>query len=143
MRRCVLLCAQSEGTFFCGVGEYVTVAGSTLARLCFRVHGAMRVAHGSADHVGSRGVYTTHHSPGQSRNSVGRRFVGSETRSALACPHEAGEDAFYAPSESVVVACVGDGGTQGRPAKEATPRPLLGGLASLAPAHRVSVAVTN
>ena len=36
----------------------------------------------------------------------------------LACPHEAGDDVFCAPSESLVVTCAGDGETQGRPAKE-------------------------
>ena len=61
---------------------------------------------------------------------------GSESE-VLACPHEAGEDVFCAPSESATVACVGDGETQGRPAKEAAPQPFLGGLSSLAPAHRV------
>lgn len=67
---------------------------------------------------------------------------GSESE-VLACPHEAGEDVFCAPSESVVVACVGDGETQGRPAKEAAPQPLVGGLASLAPVHRISAAVAH
>merc|ERR1712072_190587 len=36
----------------------------------------------------------------------------------LACPHEAGDDVFCAPSESLVVTCVGDGDAQGRLAKE-------------------------
>ena len=36
----------------------------------------------------------------------------------LACPHEAGDDVFCAPSGSLVVTCAGDGETQGRPAKE-------------------------
>lgn len=40
----------------------------------------------------------------------------------LACPHEAGDGVFCAPSESVVVTCAGDGETQGRPAKEAVPQ---------------------
>lgn len=40
----------------------------------------------------------------------------------LACPHEAGDDVFCAPSESLVVACSGDGDTQGRPAKERAPQ---------------------
>ena len=45
---------------------------------------------------------------------------GSES-GPLACPHEAGDDVFCAPSESLVVTCVGDGDTQGRPAKEPSP----------------------
>jgi len=40
----------------------------------------------------------------------------------LACPHEAGDDVFCAPSESIVVACAGDGDSQGRPAKEVAPQ---------------------
>ena len=40
----------------------------------------------------------------------------------LACPHEAGDDVFCAPSESVVVTCAGDGDSQGRPAKESAPQ---------------------
>jgi len=40
----------------------------------------------------------------------------------LACPHEAGDDVFCAPSESLIIDCVGDGETQGRPSKEASPQ---------------------
>merc|ERR1712166_1465453 len=40
----------------------------------------------------------------------------------LACPHEAGDDVFCAPSESIVVTCAGNGDSQGRPAKEAAPQ---------------------
>ena len=47
--------------------------------------------------------------------------AGAESE-PLACPHEAGDDVFCPPSESVVVACTGDGETQGRPAKEAAPQ---------------------
>jgi hypothetical protein len=47
---------------------------------------------------------------------------GSES-GPLACPHEAGDDVFCAPSESLVVTCAGDGETQGRPAKELAPEP--------------------
>ncbi len=47
---------------------------------------------------------------------------GSES-GPLACPHEAGDDVFCAPSESLVVTCAGDGETQGRPAKEPAPEP--------------------
>lgn len=47
---------------------------------------------------------------------------GSEV-GPLSCPHEAGEDVFCAPSESLVVTCAGDGETQGRPAKESSPQP--------------------
>lgn len=46
---------------------------------------------------------------------------GSES-GPLACPHEAGDDVFCAPSESLVVTCAGDGETQGRPAKESAPQ---------------------
>ena len=46
---------------------------------------------------------------------------GSEA-DPLACPHEAGDDVFCAPSESLVITCAGDGETQGRPAKESAPQ---------------------
>jgi hypothetical protein len=45
---------------------------------------------------------------------------GSEAE-PLACPHEEGDGVFCAPSESLTVSCVGDGETQGRPAKEPAP----------------------
>ena len=45
---------------------------------------------------------------------------GSEA-GLLACPHEAGDDVFCAPSESLLVTCAGHGETQGRLAKEAAP----------------------
>ena len=44
--------------------------------------------------------------------------TGAESE-PLACPHQAGDDVFCAASESLVVACTGDGETQGRHAKEA------------------------
>ena len=47
--------------------------------------------------------------------------TGAESE-PLACPHQAGDDVFCAASESLVVACTGDGETQGRPAKEAAPQ---------------------
>lgn len=50
--------------------------------------------------------------------------AGSESN-PLDCPHEAGDDVFCAPSESLLVACAGDGETQGRPAKEAPARPSM------------------
>jgi len=53
----------------------------------------------------------------------------------LKCPHEAGDDVFCAPSESIVVACAGDGETQGRVAKEAAPQPTLGKSVGLVVAH--------
>jgi len=40
----------------------------------------------------------------------------------LQCPHEAGDDVFCAPSESIVVTCAGEGESQGRPAKESAPQ---------------------
>jgi len=49
---------------------------------------------------------------------------GAES-SPLTCPHEAGDDVFCAPSESMVVTCAGDGETQGRPAKEVSLQPSL------------------
>ena len=49
---------------------------------------------------------------------------GSES-GPLACPHEAGDDVFCAPSESLVVTCAGEGETQGRPAKETAPQPTM------------------
>merc|ERR1711907_309515 len=45
---------------------------------------------------------------------------GSES-GPLACAHEAGDDVFCAPSESLTVTCAGDGETQGRAAKEMAP----------------------
>ena len=59
---------------------------------------------------------------------------GSE-KNVLECPHESGEDVFCAPSESIVVTCAGDGDTQGRPAKESAPQPIVGAPIALAPAH--------
>lgn len=50
--------------------------------------------------------------------------TGQESN-VLKCPHEAGDDVFCAPSESVVVTCSGDGETQGRAPKEAPPQPSL------------------
>ena len=47
--------------------------------------------------------------------------TGAESE-PLACPHQAGDDVFCAASESLAVACTGDGETQGRPAKEAAPQ---------------------
>ena len=49
----------------------------------------------------------------------------SAESSPLACPHEAGDDVFCAPSESMVVTCAGDGETQGRPAKEVSLQPSM------------------
>lgn len=42
--------------------------------------------------------------------------LGSET-DVLACSFEEGDDVFCAPNEAVVLACEGDGDTQGRPPK--------------------------
>lgn len=56
---------------------------------------------------------------------------GAES-AVLSCPHQAGEDVFCAPSESLVLACAGDGETQGRPAKEPAPQTSLTGTISLA-----------
>ena len=49
--------------------------------------------------------------------------TGAEA-TVLKCPHEAGDDVFCAPSESIVVTCAGDGDAQGRPAKEPAPQPI-------------------
>ena len=49
---------------------------------------------------------------------------GSES-GPLACPHEAGDDVFCAPSESLVVTCAGEGETQGRAPKETAPQPAV------------------
>mmetsp|Transcript_56149 Transcript_56149/g.89063 ORF Transcript_56149/g.89063 Transcript_56149/m.89063 type:complete len:280 (-) Transcript_56149:27-866(-) len=59
---------------------------------------------------------------------------GSE-HNVLECPHQAGEDVFCAPSESIVVSCAGDGDTQGRAVKESAPQPILGSGVALAPVH--------
>lgn len=60
--------------------------------------------------------------------------TGSENN-VLDCPHQAGDDVFCAPSESIVVTCAGDGETQGRPQKESAPQPSIGESISLAPVH--------
>jgi len=59
---------------------------------------------------------------------------GSE-KNVLECPHESGGDVFCAPSESILVTCVGDGDTQGRAAKDSAPQPMVGERIALAPAH--------
>ena len=48
-----------------------------------------------------------------------------QENSVLDCPHVAGTDVFCAASESIMVTCAGNGETQGRPAKEAAPQPVL------------------
>ena len=79
-----------------------------------------------------------HLSPSLGPSLVSKQFLGAACGSAapgvselacsgaesepLACPHEAGDDVFCAPSESIVVACAGDGDSQGRPAKEVAPQ---------------------
>jgi hypothetical protein len=52
---------------------------------------------------------------------LGELACSGTEKSVLACPHEAGDDVFCAPSESLVVTCVGNGETQGRPAKMNSP----------------------
>lgn len=52
---------------------------------------------------------------------VGELACSGSESGPLACPHEAGDDVFCAPSESLVISCAGDGETQGRPAKEIAP----------------------
>jgi len=54
---------------------------------------------------------------------IGELACSGSELGPLACPHEAGDDVFCAPSESLVVACAGDGETQGRPAKGSAPQP--------------------
>ena len=54
---------------------------------------------------------------------IGELACSGSELGPLACPHEAGDDVFCAPSESLVVTCAGDGETQGRPAKESAPQP--------------------
>lgn len=65
------------------------------------------------------------HGCGDAAPGVGELACAGSESSPLACPHEAGDDVFCAPSESLVVACAGDGETQGRPAKEAAPQLAL------------------
>ena len=60
--------------------------------------------------------------------------VGNE-ENILDCPHQAGDDVFCAPSESILVTCSGDGETQGRPQKESAPQPSISESISLAPVH--------
>ena len=50
--------------------------------------------------------------------------TGAESE-PLACPHQAGDDVFCAASESLVVACTGDGETQGWAIENATCWKLL------------------
>merc|ERR1711959_819527 len=65
------------------------------------------------------------HSCGKTAPGVGELACSGSESGPLACPHEAGDDVFCAPSESLVVTCAGDGHTQGRPAKETAPQPAL------------------
>ena len=54
---------------------------------------------------------------------IGELACSGSELGPLACPHEAGDDVFCAPSESLVIVCAGNGETQGRPAKESAPQP--------------------
>ena len=72
---------------------------------------------GSSGHAKCGGAACGDAAPGVSELACS----GSES-GPLACPHEAGDDVFCAPSESLVVTCAGDGETQGRPAKESAPQ---------------------
>merc|ERR1712072_370620 len=59
---------------------------------------------------------------GDSAPGVSELACSGTESSPLACPHEAGDDVFCAPSESLIVTCAGDGETQGRPAKASGPQ---------------------
>ena len=59
---------------------------------------------------------------GRNPPGIGELVCSGAESSPLACTHKVGDDVFCAASESVVVNCVGDGETQGRPSKEAVPQ---------------------
>jgi len=65
------------------------------------------------------------HDCGSTEPGIGELACSGTELGPLACPHEAGDDVFCAPSESLVVTCAGNGDTQGRPAKESAPLPSV------------------
>ena len=73
--------------------------------------------------VGSAAKCSTPDACGDVAPGLSELACSGQESGVLTCPHEAGDDVFCAPSESVVVACAGNGATQGRLAKEAAPQP--------------------
>merc|ERR1712228_164109 len=63
-----------------------------------------------------------HNFCGTSEPHVSELACGGQEAEAMDCPFEQNDDVFCAPEESVIVRCVGDGDTQGRPMKAAAPQ---------------------
>merc|ERR1712032_407087 len=59
---------------------------------------------------------------GMEEPRVSKLACSGEEDNVLSCPFESDEDVFCAAEESVIVRCVGDGDTQGRPMKVAPPQ---------------------
>merc|ERR1712087_760143 len=76
---------------------------------------------GAADGGSSCGAFLGSNFCGSVAPGLSELACSGTESEVLACSHEAGEDVFCAPSESVVVTCAGDGETQGRAPKEAPP----------------------
>ena len=69
------------------------------------------------------GVFKGHNFCGSVSPVISELACTGEESDVTACPHEAGSDVYCAASESVVVACTGDGETQGRLPKAARSNP--------------------
>jgi len=76
--------------------------------------------------VGSTAKCSSSDACGDVAPGISELACNGHENGVLTCPHEAGDDVFCAPSESIVVACVGNGETQGRLAKEAAPQTAHG-----------------
>merc|ERR1711879_139224 len=81
--------------------------------------------------MGFRGAFdevakcTSKGSCGEVPPGLSELACSGQESNVLDCPHTADSDVFCAPSESILVSCAGAGETQGRPAKEAAPQPVL------------------
>ena len=63
--------------------------------------------------VGAAAKCSTPDACGDAAPGVSELACSGQESGVLTCPHEAGDDVFCAPSESVVVSCTGNGDTQG------------------------------
>jgi len=66
-----------------------------------------------------------HDACGSSLPAISNLACGGSESNLLECGFEAGDDVFCAQEESLVIACAGDGDTQGRPAKQQAAASLL------------------
>merc|ERR1711862_998764 len=71
----------------------------------------------------SCGTFHSQNICGTTEPRISKLACSGEEDTVLGCPFETDEDVFCAAEESVIVRCVGDGDTQGRPMKIASPHP--------------------